>query len=101
MRLKVLCIGDVVGSPGRRALAKMLSELVERHGVDCTIVNAENVAAGSGITPPLFEKLIKSGANLITLGDHIYRRKEFISVLDTSERVVRPANLATGAPGRM
>jgi len=100
MRLKILCLGDVVGSPGRRALAQVLPELVERHDIDCTIVNAENLAAGSGITPPLFEKLIRSGVNLVTLGDHIYRRKEFISVLETSERVVRPANLASGAPGR-
>jgi hypothetical protein len=100
MRLKVLCIGDVVGSPGRRALAQELPALIAQHEIACTIVNGENVASGSGITPPLFEKLLKSGANLVTLGDHIYRRKEIIPVLETSERVVRPANLASGAPGR-
>lgn len=100
MRLKILCIGDVVGSPGRRALAQELPRLVAEHSVACVIVNGENIASGSGITPPLFEKLLKSGANLVTLGDHIYRRKEIIPLLETSERVVRPANLAVGAPGR-
>ncbi|HRX83780.1 MAG TPA: TIGR00282 family metallophosphoesterase [Phycisphaerae bacterium] len=100
MRLKVLCIGDVVGSPGRRALAQELHGLVTQHDIACTIVNGENIASGSGITPPLFEKLLKSGTNLVTLGDHIYRRKEIIPLLETSERVVRPANLASGAPGR-
>ncbi|MCB9849235.1 MAG: TIGR00282 family metallophosphoesterase [Phycisphaerales bacterium] len=100
MRIKVLCIGDVVGSPGRRALAQELSKIVAEHEIACAIVNGENIASGSGITPALFEKLIKSGANLVTLGDHIYRRKEIIPILETSERVVRPANLAHGAPGK-
>jgi len=100
MRLKVMCIGDVVGSPGRRALAQELPALIKRHDIACTIINGENVASGSGITPALFEKLLKSGASLVTLGDHIYRRKEIIPLLETSERVVRPANLAAGAPGR-
>lgn len=100
MRLKVLCVGDVVGSPGRRAVADLLPGIVESNQVACSIVNAENVASGSGITPALYEKLLKSGVNLITLGDHIYRRREFMSVLETSERVVRPANLPQGAPGR-
>jgi metallophosphoesterase (TIGR00282 family) len=100
MRIKILCIGDVVGSPGRRALAAELPTIVERHGISGTIVNAENIASGSGITPGLFEKVLKSGVDLVTLGDHIYRRKEFIPVLESSDRVVRPANIATGAPGR-
>ena len=100
MRLKLLCAGDVVGSPGRRALAEEMPALVEAHGVACTIVNAENVASGSGITPALYAKLMKSGVDLMTLGDHIYRRREVISVLETSERVVRPANLPSTAPGQ-
>lgn len=100
MRLKLLCIGDVVGSPGRRALAHLLPRVVQEQDIACTIVNAENVASGSGITPGLYEKLMKSGVNLMTLGDHIYRRREIIPLLETSERVVRPANLPNTAPGR-
>ncbi len=100
MRLRILFAGDVVGSPGRRALAENLSRIVVERDIACAIVNAENVASGSGITPALYEKLLKSGVQLMTLGDHIYRRKEFISVLETSDRVVRPANLPNTAPGR-
>lgn len=100
MRLKLLCAGDVVGSPGRRALAEKIPQLVETHGVACSIVNAENVASGSGITPGLYAKLMKAGVDLVTLGDHIYRRREIISVLETSERMVRPANLPSTAPGQ-
>jgi 2',3'-cyclic-nucleotide 2'-phosphodiesterase len=100
MRIKLLCAGDVVGSPGRRAVMTALPQLVQKHQLACTIVNAENVASGSGITPALYEKLLRAGVHLMTLGDHIYRRREIISVLETSDRVVRPANLPTTAPGR-
>lgn len=100
MRIKLLCAGDVVGGPGRRAIAAGVPRLVQQHGIACTIVNGENVASGSGITPALYEKLLKSGVDLLTLGDHIYRRREIISVLETSDRVVRPANLPPTAPGR-
>lgn len=100
MSLRLLCVGDVVGSPGRRVLAEGVPALVERHGVDCVIVNAENAASGSGLTPALYQKVIDAGADLVTLGDHIYRRKEIISTLETSDRIVRPANLPPTAPGR-
>ncbi len=100
MRLKILCVGDVVGTPGRRALAAAIPRLVEESDIVCTIANCENVASGSGVTPNLFSKLMKSGVDLVTLGDHIYRRKEIIQVLETSDRIVKPANLPAGAPGR-
>ncbi len=100
MRLKVLCTGDAVGSSGRRALATAIPALVEEHDIACTVANCENVASGSGITPALYAKLIKSGVDVITLGDHIYRRREFIPILETSDRVVKPANLPSAAPGR-
>jgi metallophosphoesterase (TIGR00282 family) len=100
MRIRLLCVGDVVGSPGRRAIANLVPELITSADVGCTIVNAENVASGSGITPNLYDKLIKSGVNLITLGDHIYRRREIIPVLESSSQIVRPANLPPTAPGR-
>jgi 2',3'-cyclic-nucleotide 2'-phosphodiesterase len=100
MQLKLLCVGDVVGSPGRRVLAEALPVLVERHGINCVIVNAENAASGSGLTKALYDKVIAAGADLVTLGDHIYRRKEIIPVLEQSDRIVRPANLPAAAPGR-
>lgn len=96
----LLCVGDVVGSPGRTILAEALPNILKDRNVDCNIVNVENTAAGSGLTPALYEKLVKTGVQLMTMGDHVYRRKEIIQVLEKSDRIVRPANLAPGAPGR-
>ncbi|MFQ5495819.1 MAG: TIGR00282 family metallophosphoesterase, partial [Phycisphaerae bacterium] len=98
--LRILCVGDVVGAPGRRVVREALEELVPRHKIDSVIVNAENVAGGAGLTPSLFEKLLRCGVDVITLGDHIYRRREIIPVLESSDRVVRPANLPASAPGK-
>jgi len=100
LQLNLLCVGDVVGSPGRSILAKTLPRLTTQYDIHCVIVNAENVASGSGLTPTLYQKLTDSGADLLTMGDHIYRRATIMEVLETSERIVRPANLAPGAPGR-
>jgi len=100
MQLKLLCVGDVVGAPGRRVLREALTSLVPEHGIDCVIVNAENVAGGSGLTPALYDKILSYGADVITLGDHIYRRREIIPILEQSDRIVRPANFAPSAPGK-
>jgi len=100
MESNILCVGDVVGSPGRKILADALPKLVADRNIDCTIVNAENAAAGSGLTPPLYDKLIAAGVHLMTMGDHVYRRKEIIPILEKSDRIVRPANLAPNAPGK-
>jgi hypothetical protein len=100
MEVRLLCVGDVVGSPGRRVLRAALETLLARERIDCVIVNAENVASGSGITTDLYNKIVACGADLITLGDHIYRRREIISTLDTAGNIVRPANLPPTAPGR-
>lgn len=100
MQLKLLCIGDVVGAPGRRILQELLPGIVEDHQIDCVIVNAENIAGGSGITTILYDKLLHDGANLITLGDHIYRRKEIIPILEKADNIVKPANYPTAAPGK-
>ncbi len=100
MEIKLLCVGDVVGSPGRQVLRRGLEVLVPEHGIDVVIVNAENAAAGSGLTPALFEKILNYGAHVITLGDHIYRRRQIIETLERSDRIVRPCNLPAAAPGR-
>ena len=100
MQLKLLCVGDVVGSPGRKLLQEALPALVAKHEIDCVIVNAENATDGAGLSAAMYEKIVQAGANLITLGDHVYRRKDIIPVLEKSDRMVRPANLPAGAPGR-
>lgn len=100
MHVKVLFIGDVVGTPGRNALKYALPELVRSRAVDCVIVNTENAASGSGLTPTLYKKFVDYGVHLMTLGDHVYRRTEIIPTLETSECIVRPANLPASAPGR-
>lgn len=100
MKLNVLCIGDVVGRPGRRILAERLKGLVEERSVDCVIVNAENAAGGSGLTPQIYDKLLRYGVNLITLGDHAFRKRDIIPVLDRTDNINRPANLSDQAAGR-
>lgn len=100
MKLNILCIGDVVGRPGKHVLAGRLSSLVKEREIDCVIVNAENIAGGSGITPQIYEKLLKYGVSIITLGDHAYRKREIISVLERSSQIVRPANFSPSAPGK-
>jgi len=100
MQINLLCAGDLVGRPGRFVLSQALPHLVRQYDLHCVICNAENAAGGSGLTPQLFEKIRRYGVDLITLGDHIYRRAEIIPVLETSDRIVRPANMPPGAAGR-
>jgi metallophosphoesterase (TIGR00282 family) len=101
MHINLLCIGDVVGKPGRFVLSQALAGLIKQHDIHCVICNGENAAGGSGFTPQLYEKFKRYGVDLITLGDHIYRRQEIIPVLETSDRMVRPANYPVGSPGRL
>jgi len=100
MKLNILCIGDIVGRPGRRVVAEQLKKFVQQREVDCVIANAENAAGGSGITPQIYQKLLSYGVDLVTLGDHAYRKREIISTLETEERIVRPANLSEHAAGK-
>jgi metallophosphoesterase (TIGR00282 family) len=100
MSINVLCIGDVVGRPGRKVLAEQLGDLIRQRSVDFVVCNAENAAGGSGLTPVIFQKLLGSGVDAVTLGDHAYRKKEIIPLLQSSDRIVRPANLSPLAAGR-
>ncbi len=100
MKIKVLCIGDIVGRPGRYILSQALRDLVRQRSIDCVIANAENAAGGSGITAQIYDKLLKYGVHLVTLGDHAYRKREIISTLESAGNIVRPANLSPGAAGR-
>ena len=100
MEFRALLIGDIVGKPGRRALAAALPKLLAARPIDIVIANAENAAGGSGINPPIIEELRALGVDCLTMGDHVYRKKEAVPVLAESDRVLRPANLAPEAVGR-
>ncbi len=88
------------GAPGRRAVERLLPVLREELDVDFCVVNGENAADGLGITPRLAEVILASGADIITLGNHTFRRPEIAGYLGESERVIRPANLSIHAPGK-
>lgn len=98
--MRVLMIGDVVGGPGRRLLARELPKLRGGLRVDAVIVNAENCAAGSGITAALAGEIFAAGADAITLGDHTWGQKEFAGQVDSLQNLVRPANYPAECPGR-
>ena len=100
MKLNILCIGDIVGRPGRRIVADKLKSLVRELNIDCVIANAENAAGGSGLTPQIYNKLLRYGVNLITLGDHTYRKRDIIKTLEVADNIARPANLSEFAAGR-
>lgn len=100
MKLKILFIGDIVGRPGRHILSQQLEKFVRDNAIDCVIANAENAAGGSGLTPQIYDKLLKYGVNLITLGDHVYRKKEIIETMEREDNIVRPANLSASAAGK-
>ncbi len=98
--MKLLFIGDVVGSPGRRGLAAALPSLRERFKPDLLVVNGENSAGGMGITEKTGDELFDLGAHVITLGNHTYRHRSAYEYLDRAERVIRPSNYRKSNPGR-
>ncbi|HBG27733.1 MAG: metallophosphoesterase [Planctomycetes bacterium GWF2_41_51] len=100
MKLNILCIGDIVGRPGKRVLADNLPAIVKEREIDCVIANAENAAGGSGLTRQIYEKLLKYGVHIITLGDHTYKKKDIISVLESNNNITRPANFSAYASGK-
>jgi metallophosphoesterase (TIGR00282 family) len=101
MKLNILCIGDIVGRPGRKILADTLPNFIKDNKIDCVIANAENAAGGYGVTPQIYGKLIKYGVNLVTLGNHIYRKKDIIPTLETQNDIIRPANLSELSAGKV
>ena len=93
-------IADIVGTPGRKAVEERLPSLLEELEVDFCVANGENVADGVGITPKLADRLLATGIDAITLGNHVWRRVEIVPYLTGSDRVVRPANLGKATPGK-
>src|ERR1035437_4821245 len=100
MPIKILCLGDIVGKPGRLAVAELLPKVIQERGVDLVVANAENSAGGSGLTPPIFEKILRTGVDVCTLGDHTFRKREGLGILEKSDRLIRPANFPPVALGK-
>ena len=99
MEFKVLAVGDVVGNPGMERIRRTLRKLRRSTGADFVIVNGEN-ASVVGITPNQAEDILDAGADVITLGNHSFGKREIVDYLDESDRILRPANYAPQAPGR-
>jgi len=97
--MKVLLIGDITGSPGRRIIKNSLAALKKKESVDFTIANGENAAGGSGITRPIAEELFSYGIDVLTSGDHIWKKKETAEFIGSEKRVLRPANYPDISPG--
>ena len=97
--MKILFVGDIVGSPGRSAARDLIPAIRKREKIDFVIANAENAAGGSGLTPRLAEELFSYRIDVLTSGDHIWKKKEIVEMLDEEKRLFRPANYPTGAPG--
>lgn len=97
--MNILFIGDIVGSPGRQAIKKLLPELKKEYSLDFAVANAENASGGSGIIPRVSEELFAAGLDALTSGDHIWKRKEIFELITREERILRPVNFPLGAPG--
>jgi metallophosphoesterase (TIGR00282 family) len=97
--LRVLALGDVVGKPGRRALTKALPDLLLARNIDFCVVNGENVAGGSGVTEKLFHEMIRAGADVVTTGDHIWKKQKVEYLLQKEKRLLRPHNYSPRAAG--
>jgi metallophosphoesterase (TIGR00282 family) len=97
--VKILFIGDIVGRPGRELVRRGLTTIVEDHGIDLVIANAENSAAGFGITREIGDQLLEWGIDVMTSGNHIWDKKEALDYIGTEPRLLRPANFPAGAPG--
>jgi metallophosphoesterase (TIGR00282 family) len=99
--MRILFIGDIVGKPGVRLVQQVVPALRAAGRADFVIANAENAAAnGSGCTPADYRRLREAGVDLITLGDHVYKKAEIIGTLEQENRICKPANLAAAAPGK-
>ncbi len=97
--MNILAIGDIVGELGVKRAIKELPNLKEKYNIDFCIVNGENSAGGMGITKKIFDSLIKAGADVITMGNHTWGKKDIFSFID-DKKIIRPANYSKGVPGK-
>lgn len=98
--MKLLFIGDIVGSPGREMLSEYLPKLKEKYRPQITIVNGENAAAGKGITEKIYKQFLNQGVQTITMGNHTWNKKEIIDFIDDAPYLIRPANFPDNNPGK-
>jgi metallophosphoesterase (TIGR00282 family) len=98
--MNILFIGDIVGAPGRRALEELLPRVVDRQFIDLVVANGENASGGLGITPQVADQLLAQGIDVLTSGNHIWKHKEIIPYLESTDRLIRPANYPPETPGR-
>ncbi|MEO8606117.1 MAG: TIGR00282 family metallophosphoesterase [bacterium] len=98
--MNLLFLGDIVGKPGRLAVRHVLPKLIHREKADFVVANCENVAGGAGVDPDSCRELFDAGADVLTSGNHIWRKKEINDYLEREPRLLRPANFPAGAPGR-
>lgn len=97
--MRLLVIGDVVGRSGRRAVREWLPGLKAEHGIDLVIANGENVAGGNGVTRETAQELFSYGVDILTMGNHVWDKREVLGFIDREQRIVRPANYPPGTPG--
>ncbi|MEM9646346.1 MAG: TIGR00282 family metallophosphoesterase [Planctomycetota bacterium] len=98
--MRLLFLGDIVGKPGYTAVLQQAAGLKKELCLDALVANAENASDGSGLMPRQYRRLRDAGVDCLTMGDHIYRRKEICETLVESDRIVKPANFPASAPGR-
>lgn len=98
--MKILVIGDIVGSPGREAISSLIPQLKKEYDLELIIANGENAAGGSGITPKIARELFSFSIDVITTGDHIWKKREIVEIIDSEERILRPANYPSSVPGK-
>lgn len=98
--MKILFIGDIVGSPGRDMLANYLPKLKEKYRPQVTIVNGENAAAGKGITEKIYKQFMQLGVQTVTMGNHTWNKKEIMDFIDEADHLIRPANFPKNNPGK-
>ncbi|MDZ7816027.1 MAG: TIGR00282 family metallophosphoesterase [Planctomycetota bacterium] len=96
--MKALFIGDIVGKPGRKVVKKFLPDFIAS-GVHIIVANGENAAGGSGLTPRIVTELFNAGIDVLTSGDHVFRNRDVLEIVDTEERLLRPMNLSDRAKG--
>jgi metallophosphoesterase (TIGR00282 family) len=97
--VRILFIGDIVGRPGRELVKRGLGAIVEHQAIDFVIANAENAAAGFGVTREIGDHLLEWGVDVMTSGNHIWDKKEALDYIGTEPRLLRPANYPAGVPG--
>ncbi|OGO79126.1 MAG: metallophosphoesterase [Clostridiales bacterium GWB2_37_7] len=98
--MNILCIGDIVGKPGRNFINTMLPKIIREYSIDFVVANGENCAHGVGLTKNTYEELVYAGVDVITMGNHTWAKKEVIEFIEEKTNLIRPANFPTNNPGR-